>query len=173
MGLYNVSDSENAEEFGIVKKYVHSGYDDFTMRHDVMLVKLDGNITLVDPVRINADAAVPTTMNTLTAVGWGATRVTKNEIDYPDVMNEVDVNYIPPKKCRNMRDSDGFTLFGQLSPDMMCAWDDGKDSCYGDSGGPLLILGDTPSEDVQVSGRASDQSPIGFILDQTSLTISM
>lgn len=164
VGLYNLSDflssggattTSMIETFGIEKENLHSSHQFYTMQFDVMLIKLDGEITVVDPVRINDDPNTPVVNDTLMAVGWGVTRVNhhndgEDDFEFPQVMQEVDLSYVPNLHCRQINNDQGLTLERWLFEDMMCAANEGKDSCSGDSGGPLLKLGTDPSEDIQV-----------------------
>ena len=150
VGVFDLSDytSGNVETFGIKKMYKHPDFSDTTLQYDVLVIKLDGQITVTDPVQINADYGIPTPSTILTVVGWGAT--SDDGYEYPDLLQEVDLFYVPNRLCRSVSDTDGFKLGSSLTRDMMCATDEGKDSCYGDSGGPLILRGSSPSEDVQV-----------------------
>lgn len=154
VGLYNLSDiaGNMTESFGVSTEYRHPQYNDFTTQYDVLLIKLDGNITVVDPVRINDDTTIPTMSDALGVMGWGATSFASNNVDYPELLHDVELSYIPNIRCRQMKDDTGLNLGPWLFEDMMCATDDGKDSCYGDSGGPLVKLGSTSSDepDLQV-----------------------
>lgn len=151
VGMYNLNEfTGDVQEFKVQKEYISPRYNEESTSYDVLLVKLDGNITGVDPVRINNNRKRPVVTDVLTVVGWGATLVTDRYVNYPDTLQEVDISYIPNAICRAIVDDNGFSLGLWLSADMMCAADEGKDSCWGDSGGPLLILGSNPSEDVQV-----------------------
>ncbi len=151
VGIYNLSDfSGNVETFGVLEERRHTRYNEFTTQFDVALIKIDGNITVANPVRISNDPSTPIAGDSLTVVGWGATNVTGGEEDYPDVMHEVSLYYLPNQPCKKIRDESGLNLGPWLFDDMMCAVNEGKDSCYGDSGGPLVKLGETPSEDLQV-----------------------
>merc|ERR1719203_2728904 len=66
-----------------------------------------------------------------TLVGWGATDPKKDI--FPDELQEVEVNHLAHKKCEKK--------WGDNLPMQICAFTDGKDSCGGDSGGPLLTRG--------------------------------
>ena len=153
VGLYNLSDlSGNVQNFTVSEeqKHIHSMYNPYTNENDVLLIKLDGNITVVDPVRVNDNSSVPIATDTLAVVGWGATNVTKQQIEYPEILQEVELYYVPNLFCKRVKSVDGFELDSMLYDDMMCATNPGKDSCYGDSGGPLIFLGASPADDVQV-----------------------
>jgi len=153
VGLYNLSDvSGKVQSFAIDErnKHVHSQYNPYTNENDVMLIQLDSNITVVDPIRVNNNVSVPIATDTLAVVGWGATDVTIDEIEYPKIFMEVELFYVPNLFCKRIVGEDGETLGSSLLEDMMCATDEGKDSCYGDSGGPLILLGSSPADDVQV-----------------------
>jgi secreted trypsin-like serine protease len=113
-----------------------------------MVIKLDGIITVTDPVRINNDYSLPNPSYILTVAGWGAT--SDDGAEYPTLLQEVDLFYVPNGLCKRITDNDGLSLGTSLFDDMMCATDYGKDSCSGDSGGPLLVLGSSPSDDMQV-----------------------
>jgi hypothetical protein len=91
---------------------------------------------------------VPTATTSLTVVGWGVTdKVTESSAD---IFQEADVTYVPNAVCARIPDQEGYSLDSYLTGDMMCAGDEGIDSCYGDSGSPLIIRGVTPEEDIQV-----------------------
>jgi secreted trypsin-like serine protease len=148
---YNLSDdSEIIEVFGAKRRIIHPRYSFRTDQFDVALIKLNGNVTLIDPIRINDSPDLLEPGAILTVVGWGATRVGRNSIDYPNILREVDLDYVPNSKCRKIPGERGFQLGNLLTEDMMCAGDEGKDSCYGDSGSPLILKGESPEEDVQV-----------------------
>jgi secreted trypsin-like serine protease len=149
---YNLNDdSEIIEVFGAKRRIIHPRYSLRTDRFDVALIKLNGNVTLIDPIRINDSPDLLESGSILTVVGWGATRVGRFSVDYPDILREVDVDYVPNDKCRNIpEETTGFSLGNLLTEDMMCAGDVGKDSCNGDSGSPLILKGERPEEDIQV-----------------------
>ena len=65
--------------------------------------------------------------------GWGATLNFSNPS--PAILQEVTVRTMTTEKCREK--------YGEssISEHMLCASNPGKDSCWGDSGGPLAVLG--------------------------------
>mmetsp|Transcript_22749 Transcript_22749/g.56361 ORF Transcript_22749/g.56361 Transcript_22749/m.56361 type:complete len:413 (-) Transcript_22749:177-1415(-) len=141
---YDVTDiSEEFDEFVQIK---HPGYDDITTRFDVMLVKLNKSATLAKPVRINRDQSLPSNGEMLTVIGMGYNA----NWELPDVFQEASVRYQINDQCDDIVDEWGITLDGDLYPDMLCAGFDGRDSCYGDSGSPLVLKGVTDDEDVQI-----------------------
>ena len=60
------------------------------------------------------------------AVGWGTTDSSTGE--QPDVLQHVGVETMPNDDC-------GYYEFDMVTENMICAGSEGKDSCYGDSGG--------------------------------------
>ena len=83
------------------------------------------------------------------AAGWGAiipddqlgplAFLIPKEQKRPKVLQVVDVPLIENTECEVWHHRAGITV--QLYPEMMCAGyrDGGKDSCKGDSGGPLMV----------------------------------
>jgi hypothetical protein len=143
------------ETFGFVNSIPHPSFSECCSRwggggeFDAMLVKLDGIVSIIDPIRINDLHEVPTDTTSLTVVGWGVTD-TDNIGSTADIFQEADVTYVPNAVCARIKDQDGLSLDSDLTGDMMCAGDEGIHSCFGDSGSPLIIRGGTPEEDVQV-----------------------
>eukprot|EP00980_Cylindrotheca_fusiformis_P021692 scaffold8534_cov122-Cylindrotheca_fusiformis.AAC.2 len=89
-----------------------------------------------DVVPINSDPTVPpvdTNESTLMVIGFGETR--ENGIE-SNVLLEAAVAPVSAEDCAKE-----YASYDFLDALMICALDDGKDSCGGDSGGPLLYDG--------------------------------
>jgi len=148
IGKYEKNDvTDVSEEFVSDFEIVHPYYDDDTTRYDIMLIKLNGRSTLARPVRINNDERIPFNEEILTVIGMGYDA----DWNLPEVFQETDVKYRINDQCEKLVDDEnGITLDGDLYPDMLCAGADGRDSCYGDSGSPLVLKGGNQQDDVQV-----------------------
>ncbi|MGZ3097051.1 S1 family peptidase [Streptomyces sp. H72] len=99
--------------------------------YDAALVKLDEPVSDIVPVRLpttGTDSLIRPGQ-TATLIGWGTT---DTEIEHsPDRLRRVDVPILSHDECE--------TTSTDYDRDVeICAGADGKDSCYGDSGGPLL-----------------------------------
>ena len=60
------------------------------------------------------------------AIGWGT--INPDTGDMPSKLQHVDVKTLSNDNC-------GYYDFDLLSENMLCAGEEGKDTCYGDSGG--------------------------------------
>ena len=151
IGRHNRSSDNEAEyeTFNIVEEIEHPLYDPwsyYSLSYDKLLVILDGESTM-QPVRINRNASVPEDDSPVTAMGWGLTDWMENDLS--PVLREVSLNTVNNTECEEAGDK--FSSYeGLISPDMMCAYAAGKDTCLGDSGGPLIVKGSDASKDVQV-----------------------
>jgi Trypsin len=126
-------DGSNApERIPIKSLVVHPDfYEDAhtgTPYNDIMLIFLANSST--SPVmEWNSDPAVPADNDTVTVIGFGTTG---ENAGVSDDLLEVEVNVVNFFSCNQAYGMD-------LDRDtMMCANAPGKDSCYGDSGGPLF-----------------------------------
>jgi len=148
IGKYQKNDiTDESEIFESFFEILHPDYDEETTRHDVMLIKLDGSSKLATPVRINSDETIPSNGSMLTVIGMGYNA----NWDLPNVFQETSVQYQINEQCEELVDEDnGVTLKGDLYPDMLCAGYDERDSCYGDSGSPLVLKGDDEQSDIQI-----------------------
>jgi hypothetical protein len=147
IGKHQTNDiTDLAETFVSKLELIHPKYDEVATRYDTMLIFLNSTSTMGRPVRINNNDQLPIHGSMLTVIGWGYNA----EWDLPDVLQETYVQYSQNSQCDDLIDEDGITLAGDLFGDMMCAGSDGRDSCYGDSGSPLILTGDTEDEDMQM-----------------------
>ena len=142
VGVYNRSttapEEDRGERFEIAKVVRHPKYNTVTYQYDIMLIKLDG-ATPTEPVRVNKEKIVPLWFQNVTAVGWGALYFANDtgRWMFPSVQHRVELPHGEAFACNQ--------------PDKLCTGGEGKGLCSGDSGGPLLVLGDTPnSTTVQV-----------------------
>ena len=146
---YNFND--NRENTLLIRDYevnVHPQYNTNNNRFDVMLIQLeldDNDQDVLEGilseqenpfVRLNDNPNFPINNQDLAVIGWGVTE----DDEYPPILQEVDVAYIPNQVCRTIRDSKGFMLGNWITPDSMCAGSNGKDACQGDSGSPLIAF---------------------------------
>ncbi|KAI9028765.1 trypsin-like cysteine/serine peptidase domain-containing protein [Hyaloraphidium curvatum] len=136
----------SAEEGGIdytgVKIYIHPNYRELnnTLEWDAAIIVLSppknyGTFTQTF-IALNRDPSVPADDSTARVIGWGKT---SNDGLSSRFLNQVDVGTASPETCQRVL---GGAAFGH--PSMLCAGWLGKDSCNGDSGGPLFLAGETP-----------------------------
>lgn len=128
------------KEIGIVDRAVHPLYDDFTYSNDIAMFELSEDATNEDGtpssyVRLSPEE-IDLAGTSMTVVGYGDIDPDEEITRFSETLHRVDVKYVSNAECnRDHR--------GEIDDEMMCAEDDGKDACYGDSGGPLLL---TPNE---------------------------
>ncbi len=115
----------------------HKGFSSETLHFDVAL------ITMQDPLPLDGydhigPVCLPSGSDTYagkmaTVVGWGSIR---EKGPQPDILNELTLRIWDNAKCAS--------TYGDYAPagikdHMLCAGKQGKDSCSGDSGGPMVI----------------------------------
>ncbi len=139
VGRFNFNDpSDEYESLGVGQQYVHPNYTVGKKRFDVMLLKLNGTTSHHSTVMLNRIANTPTDAETVVAMGFGLT----NANDYSSrssILLQVQLNVVNNTVCDHAAVKGYGNLEGEIKPDMMCATAPGRDTCLGDSGGPLII----------------------------------
>lgn len=112
----------------------HEQYNRESRENDIALIKMSRSPALSKWIR-PACIAQPTAelKPKAIATGWGYTEVGGQT---SDVLQKVQLSIIPNDKCRNVyNDIENYQVF----PSQLCAGElvGGKDTCGGDSGGPL------------------------------------
>ncbi|XP_010147491.1 PREDICTED: granzyme A [Eurypyga helias] len=123
--------------FEIARQIPYPGYNCRSKEKDIMLLQLDKRAIITKAVKIiplptSADDPKPGT--TCSIAGWGQTH--KYLKNYSDTLREVNITVISRQICN---DNKHYNKKPVITEDMICAGDKsgGKDSCSGDSGGPL------------------------------------
>nr|XP_056702365.1 alpha- and beta-fibrinogenase OhS1-like [Euleptes europaea] len=101
-------------------------------KDDIMLIELNEAAVLTDWVApINLATICPPVGTTCTVMGWGA--ITSPDETFPTVPHCVNISILETQLCK-----DEFPCI--VPENILCAGDldGGKDSCGGDSGGPLI-----------------------------------
>ncbi|CAG0887971.1 unnamed protein product [Darwinula stevensoni] len=109
--------------------------------HDLALARLDREVRLrsiIQPACLPTDEDIPPPHTKATVAGWGTTREGKAS----PVLQKVRVPLMDPSKCEKLVKR--YRLLKALYPRgvtgrILCAGAEEKDSCKGDSGGPLMI----------------------------------
>lgn len=141
LGEHNLrsdSDGANPVDYGIDKSIVHEDYR--SQRNDIALIRLDKNVVFTDNIK---PICLPQLASLRSAtferkypfvVGWGET-----SLDGPssDVLLQVQVPVVDNESCKKSYAKHGAVI----TESQICAGEKkgGKDSCRGDSGGPLML----------------------------------
>jgi secreted trypsin-like serine protease len=119
----------------IIQERRHPSYNSSTQENDFYLFKLRSAVTTSGArVTLNSNWSLPTTGQSLTAIGLGLTSSTGGNGGTPATsLRDVAIRAISDANCQ--------AAWGSLfkANVMLCAGAAGKDSCRGDSGGPLVI----------------------------------
>ena len=124
---------DNGQRVAVKRIIVHPDYDANSDDNDLALLQLTEPVQNAVSLPLISGAASLDGINA-TVIGWGL--LNENEDTYPSILQEVNV---PVKSNAQCKRSYGV---GRITGSMMCAGlaAGGKDTCSGDSGGPLMIL---------------------------------
>ncbi|WP_347329982.1 trypsin-like serine protease [Marinimicrobium locisalis] len=136
---------------------VHPDFDPSTLNHDVALVRLaEPAPKTIEPLALaSPDILAATRPGERARVsGWGALN---NLGDYPTHLRQVEVPLVDDAVCQEAYEE----LYGPeaVTDSMLCAGfrEGGKDSCFGDSGGPLTLTVDGQDYSIGVVSWGHDQ----------------
>lgn len=139
VGRIDLADDGQGERLGVAAVYQHPEFNPVTLANDVGLVRLERAASGGSPITraTTADADSYAAGVLATVAGWGSTLgLPAGTPELPRVLREVDVPILSNADCRSIY-PDAF-----FAPGMICAGYqdlDGKDACWGDSGGPLFV----------------------------------
>ncbi|XP_049804031.1 mite allergen Eur m 3-like [Schistocerca nitens] len=134
--------NEGGTRHAVTEIHSHLGYNpDDSWLNDIAVFKVSPDFPIdgvnVAPIQLPEPAEeVPDGVN-VTVIGWG-------DLWYggpqPDNLRKVDLGVVNQEECQAVWGEDGYAIY----PTQMCAArfeEKNYDSCYGDSGGPLLYEG--------------------------------
>jgi hypothetical protein len=116
----------------LIRQYPHPDIDFAEWTNDLMIFQLNQPVDSLPYVQLNSEPDLPSLDSTLTVIGFGATLTDR----LSDFLREVDIYPVDSTTCRRQYndswtiDPDTTLCAGHYLPD--------RDSCSGDSGGPLL-----------------------------------
>ncbi|MDL5027851.1 trypsin-like serine protease [Vibrio sp. TMPB1044] len=124
--------------YSVEQIYTHENYTQEPASNDIAIIELSDRptksaVNLVDGhVRDNLNAG-----QMLTVIGWGDQNSSEEQYSSTSKLNQVNVPLVSQREC-NLGQGDGYSDIGS---DAFCAGykEGGRDSCNGDSGGPIML----------------------------------
>ena len=106
-----------------------------------MLYYLDKDIPNIEVLKLE-QAPVTVSGTKMTVMGFGDLGGNGGgRLQLSTELMETEVAYVDPGTCAKAHSPDPITA------DMLCASEPGTDACYGDSGSPLILKGDSITDD--------------------------
>jgi len=146
IGMNNIDTYDNFEFIDTIRVIKHPDYVEGSFDNDVMLIELKSN-AIKSPVKLYDGTSDLSPGADVTVMGFGANSF--DFISFSTTLLEVELDIYDYNECAKVYDS--------LTPNMICAYRQNKDVCFGDSGGPLIKKGNTAAEDVQVGIVSFDE----------------
>jgi len=142
LGEYNIerdNDGADPEDFGVQRVIVHPNYLKAFKYNDIALLRLNRDVRFNKFIR---PACLPTDNNIRgrpIATGWGRTDFVGRQ---SEILMKVALNVIDNRQCNTYYNSNGpaaASFASGIVDTMLCAGyvEGGRDTCLGDSGGPL------------------------------------
>ncbi len=136
-----VLSSTQGERHAISQIILHPDYDRRSFDNDIALVQLSTRSS-IKPIRLISEfERLDSKVSSGIALGWGS--LSADEEIYPNRLQQVELPIIADEECR--------TLMNGITDNMFCAGilTEAKDTCIGDSGGPLIIFDRQTNEWIQ------------------------
>ena len=143
IGINNLNNILPADRMAVYRIFVHPDWDPETSEWDFALLELGSassqpTMDLIQP----SEAGETAGGKPARIAGWGCTlQVPKSDCGdlggYSDVLLQASVQYVNDATCKSSYAEDGYEVYPEM---MICAGiypAGGKDTCFGDSGGPL------------------------------------
>lgn len=117
----------------VKKSYTHPLFSIDSFRYDFKLIQLEEE-SIYPPIESIAGLELAKSLegSTVLTMGWGAIEETGPS---SSILNKVEVDVVSKTACQKAYRYTGLSVYS----DQICAARYSKDSCYGDSGGPLLL----------------------------------
>jgi len=135
IGLFE--DIRDGQYVDIRNTFVHPEYRRTNLSYDIMIFELD-KVAEFPYVILERETI---SEGKFTVLGFGDTDK-GSPLELSDELQEVQLEYVDNAACDK---GHGYT--GEVTEDMMCVGGNDKDSCIGDSGGPLIKRGASYEED--------------------------
>jgi len=131
VGLSDLADTSSAEIRGVRGIYIHPGFVEIQgdLFNDIALLLLDAPVTTITPVSYARSPSAAPVGTSVRALGWGDTMATPR---YPKELRMVDLDIVSIAFANHAY---GVNRYDNRH---LAAMADGKDTCSGDSGGPLF-----------------------------------
>ncbi|XP_072387168.1 uncharacterized protein [Diabrotica undecimpunctata] len=142
LDLSTDQDDAEPQDFNITKAIAHPSYVSSSRYNDIALIQLDRNIRITPYVQIACLETIKDIHDSyvnMTAAGWGKDEFAGEQSTF---LLHVKLNEVTTEDCNNLfSDVDKSVLPNGIDGDtMICAGGEiGKDTCEGDSGGPLQV----------------------------------
>ncbi len=128
---------EYAERLNAQTIIIHPEFNAVSLDNDIALIEITTEITQIQPIALlTRYESLDQNNQTSIALGWGSTSIFEDSFPYR--LRQVNLSLINNQQC-SLR-------MGETIPEgMLCAGDDiyQRDTCLGDSGGPLIAFDET------------------------------
>lgn len=138
IGIHDLEERQG-ERIHVAEIILNADYDYAASDGDIALLRLERPSKAMPVTLVEQNTGTPiVTSGNSTVLGWGATQT--DGTGGTDVLLQVTVPVVTNEECQRAEDSqDGYGA--TITDNMVCAGlaAGGKDACFGDSGGPLMI----------------------------------
>ena len=166
--LFGGSGSEGSGiEYDYIAGRIHPNYNEDDVSNDIAIFELKQAVpsSVATPIKLRQQPLTPSDSGTIvTVIGFGDTDKSDSVSATSQYLREVDLNYVTADQCDNAYGGGNSWFYGgnsYIEDGMMCAYRSSVDSCGGDSGGPLLLKGN--SGGLSSTGSSSSDELVGLV----------
>ncbi|EKF9791471.1 trypsin-like serine protease [Vibrio cholerae] len=143
LGAFDMNDLSTAERIHVKQIYVHNAYITAEMGNDIAVLELERDPSPRTAVEISdsSDFNELKKDSPMMVIGFGNRKEVGGEKSDPaTILHQVQVPFVPLPECKTKgSDLDAKGDYSNLTSNAFCAGSFGKDSCSGDSGGPIFF----------------------------------